>query len=72
VSCYLRHIKDILDEAGIVITPANRQQIDEAIHQAVGVVYRNCPITWKKIKEDIKGDKEKRHALIKQLQMAIS
>jgi len=71
VSCYLRHIKDILDEAGIAITPANRKQIDQAIHQAVGVAYKSCPTTWKKIKEEIKGDEEKRHAFIKQLQIAI-
>ena len=71
MSCYLRHIKDILDEAGIILTPANRKQIDQVIHQAVGVTYKNCPTTWKKIKEDIKGNEEKRDALIKQLQMAM-
>ncbi len=71
MSCYLRHIKDILDEAGIVITPVNRRQIDQAIHQAVGVAYRSCPATWKKIKEDVKGDEEKRRAFIKQLQIAM-
>ncbi len=68
MSCYLRHIKDIIDEAGIVITPANRKQVDQTIHQAVGVAYKNCPATWKRVKEEIKGDEEKRHALIKQLQ----
>ena len=70
MSCYLRHIKDILDEAGIVVTPANRKQIDQVIHQAVGVAYKSCPVTWKKIK-GVKGDEEKRRALIKQLQIAI-
>ena len=69
--CYLRHIKNNLDEAGIAITPANRKQVDQAIHQAVGVAYRNCPVTWRKIKEDIKGDEEKRRVLIKQLQIAM-
>ncbi len=70
MSCYLRHMKDVLDEAGIVVTPANRQQIDQAIHQAVGVGYKNCPATWKKIKEDLK-DERKRKALVKQLQIAM-
>jgi hypothetical protein len=70
VSCYLRHIKDVLDEAGIVVTPANRKQIDQAIHRAVGVGYKNCPATWKKIKEDLK-DERKRKALVKQLQIAM-
>jgi len=72
MSCYLRHAKDIIDEAGIAITPENRKQIDEAIHQAIGVAYKNCPAAWKKIREEIKADKEKRGALVKQLQSAIS
>jgi len=71
MSCYLRHIKDILDEADIVITPANRHQVDQAIYQAVGVAYRSCPATWKKIKEDVKGNEEKRRVLIRQLQVAM-
>ena len=71
MSCYLHNIKSILDEAGITVTKENRQQVDEAVHQAVGVTYKNCPVTWKKIKEDIKGDNDKRQALIKQLRMAM-
>ena len=67
MSCYLRHIRDVLDEAGVRITPANRKQID----QAIGVAYKSCPAAWKKIKEDIKNDEEKRRALINQLQMAM-
>ena len=67
MSCYFRHIKDILDKAGIVVTPANKKQIDQAIHLSVGVAYKNCPTTWKRIKEDLKGNEEKRPAFIKQL-----
>lgn len=71
MSCYLSHVKDILDEAGITITKANRKQIDQAIHQAIGIAYKNCPATWKKVKEEIKGNEEKRQALIKQIQIAM-
>ena len=71
MSCYLRHVKDIIAEVGIAITPENRKQVDEAIHQAVGVAYKNCPATWKKIKDEIRTDEEKRGALVKQLQSAI-
>jgi hypothetical protein len=67
MSCYLRHIQDILDEAGIAVTPANRRLVDEAVHKATGVVYKNCPSTWKKIKEEIINDPEKRQAFIQQL-----
>ena len=71
MSCYLRRIKDVLDEAGIVVTPANKKQIDQAVHQAMGVAYKNCPATWKRLKEDITGNQEKRQALIKQLQASV-
>ena len=66
--CYFRHIRDILDESGISVTPANKKQVDQSIHQAVGVAYKNCPATWEKIKEGIENDRKKRQALIAQLQ----
>jgi hypothetical protein len=71
VSCYLRHMKDVLDEAGIVVTPANRKQVDQAVHHAVGVAYKDCPTTWKKVKQDIRGDEKKRLALIEQIKAAV-
>ncbi len=69
MSCYFRHIKDILGEAGIEITPGNKKQIDQTIHQMVGVTYKDCPATWKKLKQ-IMSDKPKRQELISKLQAA--
>ena len=71
MSCYLHHIKDFLDEDGIVVTKENRKRIDQAVHQAVGVAYKNCPVTWKQIKDEVKGDDEKRQVLIEQLRVAM-
>jgi len=71
MSCYFRHIKDILDEAGIEVTASNKKQIDQAIHQIVGVAYKDCPATWKKLKQQIIGDEQKRRDLTKKLQDAI-
>ena len=71
MSCYLRHIKGILDEAGTAITSANRKQIDQALHQAVGVAYKNCPATWKTIKAGVMDNEEKRRTLIEQLKIAL-
>ncbi|MCX6011698.1 MAG: hypothetical protein NT134_05535 [Chloroflexi bacterium] len=71
MSCYLRHMKDVLDETGIVVTPANRKQVDQAVHQAVGVAYKDCPTTRKKVKQDITGDENKRRALIEQIKTAV-
>ncbi len=71
MSCYFRHIGDILEEAGVTVTKANKKQVDEAIHQAVGIGYKDCPAVWKRIKEQIRGDEEKRQALISRLRAVV-
>ena len=71
MSCYFRHLKKILNEAGIEATPDNRKQIDRAIHDIVGVTYKDCPATWKKLKQEIAGDEQKRQDFLKKLQNAI-
>jgi hypothetical protein len=67
----LRHLKDIFDEAGITVTPANRKQVDQAVHQTVGVTYKDCPTTWKNLKKEILNNPEKRQAFIRQLQVTL-
>ena len=69
--CYFRHIKDVLDEAGINVTPSNRKQIDQAIHQVVEVTHKDCSATWKSLKQQITGDEQKRRDFIKKLKDAI-
>jgi len=71
MSCYLRHLKDILEGVGIEVTPANRKQIDQAIHQIVGVTYKDCPETWKRLKQQLTGDEQKRQEFISQLESAL-
>jgi len=71
VSCYFRHIKDILQEAGVNVSPGNRNQIDQAIHQIVGSIYKDCPGAWKKLKQQILGDEQKRQDFIKKLRDAL-
>jgi len=71
VSCYLRHMKNILTEAGIEVTPSNRKQVDQAFHLIVGVTYKDCPTTWKRLKQELAGDEGKRRELIRKLQNAI-
>jgi len=60
----------MLSEAGIEVNPSNRKQIDRAIHDIVGITYKDCPTTWKKLKQEIIGDEEKRQDFIKKLQNA--
>lgn len=59
--------KDILDEASIEVTPGNRKQIDQAIHQVVEVTFTDCPSTWKRLKQQVVGDEQKRRDLIRKL-----
>jgi len=71
MSCYFRHIKDILDEAGIEVKPSNKKQIDQTIHQLVSVAYKDCPATWKSLKQII-GDEQKRQDFISKLRNAVN
>lgn len=67
MSCYLRHLKEVLAEAGIETGPTNRKQVDAAIHQLVGVTYKNCPTAWKRLKSDFLSDASKRKELVDHL-----
>lgn len=67
MSCYFRHIKDIIDEAGIKLTPDNKKLVDQAIHRLVKVTYKDCPLTWKTFKQQIMSDEPKKQAFIKKL-----
>lgn len=71
MSCYLRHLNDLLDEAGVEVTPGNKRQIDQAIHKIVGVEYKDCPVAWKAIKQQAIGDEQKRRDFIQKLKTAI-
>ena len=71
MSCYFRHLKDILAEAGVEVTPGNKRQVDQTIHKIVGVEYKDCPVAWKALKEQIMGDEQKRRDFVKKLKAAI-
>jgi len=53
-------MEEIFGDAGIEITKENRKNIDEAIHKIVAIDYKHCPDAWKRIKEIIKGNDEKK------------
>ncbi len=69
MSCYLRHLKDILGESGIEVTPANRKDVDRAFHQIAGVDFKDCPQTWKQIKLQLADDAQRKQ-FISRLQLA--
>ena len=71
MSCYFRHMKDVLDEVGVEITPANKKEIDAILHDIVGVEYKNCSPAWKKIKEMVKGNPADRDLFVEKLRAAV-
>lgn len=71
MSCYLRHMKGILEEAGIEVIPANKTQIDQTIHQVVGVTCQHCPETWEQLKQQLTGNDQARQEFISQLKSAL-
>lgn len=72
MSCYLRHFKVILAEANIEVTTENRKQIDQAFHKIVDVGYKDCPVTWKKLKQEWLTDDGRKSELVKHLKKALS
>jgi len=57
--------------AGNELTASNKKEIDRVFHQIVGVSYRDCPATWKRLKQYFVSDEQKRLELIQKLQNAI-
>ena len=66
MSCYLRHLGQLLEEAGIQVTPDNKKGIDQALHHIVGVSYKDCPATWKALKQ-LLNDDQRRQEIIEKL-----
>ena len=58
-------------EAGIMVTSQNKKQVDEAIHQMMKVNYKDCPATWKALKQQL-GSEAARQDFMKKLQMAMN
>jgi hypothetical protein len=42
-------MKDVFSRAGIEVTKENKKALDRAIHSYVGIEYKDCSSTWKKV-----------------------
>jgi len=71
MSCYFRHMKDVLDEAGIEVNKENKKYIERIIHKMMDVEYKNCSPTWKEVKENIKGNGKTRSRFIERLKESL-
>jgi hypothetical protein len=55
LSCYLRHLKNVLDLAGVAPTnKEERKAVDLAFRELTGVGDMPCNLVWKTVKERIK------------------
>jgi hypothetical protein len=70
MSCYLRHMKDILEEADL--HPQNleeRKEVDLAIRKVIGKDQKDkCNLVWKEVKIWLQ-DEEKKEKLVSELTM---
>jgi len=56
MTCYFRHLSKTFEKAGIEVNSDNKREVDRIIHEIVGVNYKNCSETWKKVKDRISKD----------------
>lgn len=56
MTCYLRHLSEVFQKAGIEVTKENKQKLDRVIHDLMHTKYKNCSSTWKEVKKHIAED----------------
>ena len=69
MSCYLRHLRDVVQEAGLPYPaePAGRRALDGAVRRLAGSpADADCPDVWRTVKEQI-ADPARRAALVEGL-----
>lgn len=71
MSCYLRHLKELLAEAGVEVTADNRERVDRAFHELTGVKHKDCSATWRKLKRELAADAGGRKRLAQRLKKAM-
>ncbi len=58
MTCYFRHLNEIFQKAGIIVTKENKRELDKILHQLVKVRYKDCPQAWREIKVRIAEDEK--------------
>jgi hypothetical protein len=54
MSCYLRHLDDVVNAAGVKLGPGNRKEVDQTIKELLGLSH--CPDVWIEVKKRIAAD----------------
>ena len=71
MSCYFRHLKEVLAEAGVEVTPASKREVDQELHEMVGATYKDCPSAWKNLKRQMANEAD-RAVVVKKLRKALA
>jgi hypothetical protein len=59
MSCYLRHLKEVFEQAGIaLVTTEDRKRADRMVHELVGAGDKECPRAWALVKARLAEDRE--------------
>jgi hypothetical protein len=56
VTCYFRHLLQVFEKAGIVVTSRNKHELDMVIHGLMRVPYKDCPAVWREVKKRLAED----------------
>jgi hypothetical protein len=56
MTCYFRHLGPVFEKAGITVTPDKKKQLDQLVHNVVGIKYKDCPATWRQVKRYLAED----------------
>jgi hypothetical protein len=54
MSCYLKHLDDVVAAAGVTLGPGNRKDVDMTIKELLGLSY--CPNVWIEVKKRLAAD----------------
>lgn len=50
MSCYTRHLSDILDALGWGDSRDSRKRLDRALRAALDLEQAGCPVVWRRVK----------------------
>ena len=70
MTCW-KWFNSVLKEAGVEMTPANREKVDAAIHEYIGEQssYGHCSVDWKKARKEINESPKMRKELVEKLKV---
>jgi len=66
VSCYIRHLKGLMEEIPLSETKENKKRLDLAIREILGYSSKeDCPLVWQELKRWLADQSLKAELMIK-------